>query len=146
MAIIGFGFTKIVLERLKPSKGQINIQNNIAVKDVAEHELNSPAASKDSKAVRFLFEFTSLYEPKIGSMLFEGEVFYMMEAKQADELVKGWKKDKRIPKEIMPSILNYALNKSNIEAISLSRDIALPPPLPMPRVDAVKKKEEEYIG
>ena len=47
--------------------------------------------------------------------------------------------NKKIPKEIMTPILNSALTKNNIQALILSRDVGLPPPLRLPRVKVEQK-------
>jgi hypothetical protein len=52
----------------------------------------------------------------------------------------GWKKDKKLPKEIMPVILNTVLNKCNIQALILSEQINLPPPIPMPKLQSAQKQ------
>ena len=54
-------------------------------------------------------------------------------AKQ-EEILKSWKKSKQVPKETMTEILNTVLMRCNVEALMLSRDVNLPPPIPMPKV------------
>ena len=76
----------------------------------------------------------SKYEPKVAEMKFEGEVLYIANKKQAEEIMKGWKKDKSIPKEMMAPILNTALTKCNIQALFLSQQVNLPPPVPLPKL------------
>ena len=44
-------------------------------------------------------------------------------------------KDKKIPKEVMTPVLNNILAKSNVEALVLSRELNLPPPIPLPKVE-----------
>ena len=67
-------------------------------------------------------------------MRFNGEVLYLAEAAKADELIKNWKKDKKLPQDVMPNIINTVLNRSNIQALILSQQIGLPSPIPMPKV------------
>ena len=42
-------------------------------------------------------------------------------------------------KEVMEQVINTALNKSNVEALILSRDINLPPPIPLPKIKGKAK-------
>ncbi len=134
--IIGFNFKKINIEKKNSITGKVDINNNVLVKDVKENDFSM--GKQKQKGLSFIFEFTSKYEPDIGSLLFEGEVLYLGEAKQNEELLKEWKKSKTIPKELMAEVIDTVLTRCNIEALILSRDINLPPPVPLPKV----KREE----
>ena len=142
MTIVGFNFTKINVERKKLAKGKINIKNNVGIKNVEEADL-SLGKSKQS-GLRFVFEFTSSYEPNVGEITLTGEVLYLAEEKAVKEVLKGWKKNKKIPKDFTAAVLNTVLQKCNIQALMLSKDINLPPPIPLPKVDVANTKE--YIG
>lgn len=142
--IVGFGFTKLNAEKGQPSKGKIDISNNVSIKDVREDSF-SLGSKKDQNVLRFIFEFTSKYEPNVGSILFEGEVLYLEGPKEAKEMLNNWKKDKKLPKEIMPGLLNTILTKCNVQALILSQEINLPPPIPLPKVQ-VTQPEKSYTG
>ena len=142
--IVGFGFTKLNAQKGQPSKGKIDINNNVSIKDVREDSF-SLGGEKSQDVIRFIFEFTSKYEPNVGSILFEGEVLYMEDPKKAKEILSNWKKDKKLPKEIMPGLLNTILTKCNIQALILSQEINLPPPIPLPKVQ-VQQAEKDYTG
>jgi hypothetical protein len=129
MGVIGFSFSKMHIEKKAPASGKIDINNNISIMNVEETSMNLGTAKQ--KGVKFSFEFTSKYEPKVGEMLFAGEILYLGEAKKHDEILKGWKKEKKVPKEVMRDILNTILMRCNIEAMLLSREINLPPPIPL---------------
>ena len=47
--------------------------------------------------------------------------------------------------EVMAQVINSVLTKSNIQALILSRDVNLPPPIPMPKVN-MKQDNNDYIG
>ena len=147
MAIVGFGFTRIEVERKKELGGRISIRNNIAIKNVADYDISASGAKldKDMRGLRFEFEFVSDYEPSHSRISLLGEVFFLAEKKKVEETLKSWKKDKRIPNDIAPIILNYALSRANVEAIALSKEVSLPPPIPMPKI-SVEKPSENYIG
>jgi len=142
--IVGFGFTKLSAERKEAAKGKIDINNNVTIKNVEESDL---ALGKDNQNVlRFIFEFTSKYEPAIGNILFEGELLYLEEPKKAKEILSSWKKDKKIPKELMAGLLNTILTKCNVQALILSQEVNLPPPIPLPKVQITEQSEKNYIG
>jgi hypothetical protein len=135
MTVIGFSFTKMVVEKNAPVKGKVSINNNVGIKNVEETKLN---INSDRKALKLDFEFSSTYEPDIGKIVLSGEVIYLIEKAKADDAVKNWKKNKKIEKEMMTKVLNNVLAKCNIQALILSKDMNLPPPIPLPKVDEGK--------
>ncbi|MBS3106188.1 hypothetical protein J4419_00815 [Candidatus Woesearchaeota archaeon] len=134
MTIVGFNFTKINVERKSSASGKINVSSNVAIKDVVETDL-AIGASKQ-KAVRFVFEFTTTFEPKVGNILLGGEVLFLQEAKSIEKVLDDWKKSKKVEKDVMTAVLNNVLAKCNVEALILSQDVNLPSPLPLPKVKA----------
>tara|TARA_Y100000310_G_scaffold344510_1_gene457651 strand:+ start:4091 stop:4495 length:405 start_codon:yes stop_codon:yes gene_type:complete len=134
----------MVIERKNFIKGKINIANNISIKNVSETTL---ALGKGKQpALKMIFEFVSKYNPNIGSINLTGEVLNLEDDKKSKEILKEWKKNKKLPGEIMTPILNHILNKCNIQSLILSKDINLPPPIPMPKISATDGKEKQYIG
>ena len=143
--IVGFGFTKLSAEKKENAKGKIDINNNVSIKDVLEENF---ALGKDRQQniIKFLFEFTSKYEPNVGNILFEGELLYMEEPKKAKEILVDWKKNKKLPKDLMAGLLNTILTKCNIQALILSQQVNLPPPIPLPKVQINAPADKNYIG
>jgi len=133
MTIVGFSFTKMHAEKKDGTKGKINISNNVSIKDVKEAE--TAFSSETQKGVKFFFQFTSKYEPEVGEISLEGNVLYMGKKDEVKKILSTWKKDKKIDSDIMKDILNTILTKCNIEALILSREISLPPPIPLPKVE-----------
>ncbi|MAE42900.1 hypothetical protein CMO93_03950 [Candidatus Woesearchaeota archaeon] len=137
MTIVSFNFTKIEAEKKDPAKGKININNNVTIENVEEKDLS--LGNQKQKVLNFTFEFTSKYDPDAGNIKLIGSVLYMEDAKKVKEILDGWKKDKKLPKDIMTRILNVVLNKSNVQALILSEQVGLPPPIPLPKVQAEQK-------
>ena|SRR3989344_100034 len=135
MSIVGFSFTKITAERKSSVRGKVNINNNIGIKDVKERELSF---SKDQSGLEFQFEFTADYEPQLGSIKLNGEVLYMESSKKVSEVMDRWKKEKKLDQELMTKILNSVLMKCNVQALILSQDLNLPPPIPLPKINVNK--------
>jgi len=133
MAIVGFDFTKLLVERKAPIKGKVNIKNNVSITKVEKATL-SLGASKQA-GLKFSFEFTAVYEPNLGKILIEGEVLDLQnDEKAVDQAVEDWKKDKKVKQEVMTPLLNSVLSKCNVQALLLSREINLPSPIPLPKV------------
>ena len=133
MTVVGLQINKILVEKFAPVKGKVSVNNNVAVKDVEKTDLTFGTSKQD--ALQFTYEFKAAYEPKIANMIFEGTVLYFDTPEKVEEINKGWKKDKTVPPEVMSGILNAILTRCNIEALLLSREVNLPPPIPMPRVN-----------
>jgi len=133
VTIVGFNFTKISAEKTSPIKGKININNKAVIKDVTEADLS---LGKDKqKGVKFIFNYSAIYEPKVGKVELEGDLLYLDEDAAVKEILDGWKKDKKVPQNVMGSVLNAVLTKSNIQALIVSRDVALPPSVQLPKVN-----------
>lgn len=137
MTIVGFNFNKISVEKKEVVKGKITINNNIAIKNVEKKDLMLGVAKQDG--IRFEFEFTSKYEPKFAEITLTGEVLFLGEESEVKKIMDEWKKTKNIPKEVKLQVLNAALTRCNIQALILSKDVNLPPPIPLPSVEATVK-------
>ena len=144
MPIFGFNYIKIDVEKKKSVKGNVNIHNNVTIKNVEKSDVD---ISNDKQQVaRFNFEFTSKYEPEIGKIVLGGNILYLDEQKKIKEILDTWKKEKRVEKELMTTILNTILAKCNIQALILSESVNLPPPIPLPKVEVNAKENNSYIG
>ena len=133
MSVVGIQFNKIILDKKNPARGKVNVNNNVAVKDVKKTELTFGTSKQN--ALQFDFEFKVHYDPGIADFTFNGYVTFFEKQSVIDDVLASWKKDKKIPKEIMTPVLNSILAKCNLEALIFSKEINLPPPIPMPRVD-----------
>ena len=130
MAIIGFNFTKIAAQKLENKSGKIKIANNIGISKV---ESSKFAGDSKREAVNVSFRFDCLYEPKAAHLQFEGAITLLLAKATADELVKGWE-EKKAPAAQLTAAMNHVLERCNIQAIVLSRDLGLPSPVPLPKV------------
>jgi hypothetical protein len=138
MVMVGFNFTKLHVEKLSPSKGKIKISNNVTIKNVTEKDLS--LGKTKEQGINFIFEFVSKYNPGIGEIILTGEILYMEPPEKIKEIMKSWKKDKKLPQPVMTNILNNVLVKSNIQALILSQTVSLPPPIPLPKVSVGEDK------
>ena len=82
----------------------------------------------------------------MGNITFEGEILYMADPKKNKEILSSWKKDKKLPKDLMGGLLNNILTRCNIKALIFSQEVNLPPPIPLPKVQMGPKEESSYIG
>lgn len=138
MAIVGFNFTKVSAERGTPARGRIEVKNNVQIKEVEKTDFSFGAAKQ--AGLKMIFEFKSVYNPRIGEIAFEGEILDLEDDKVVQDVLGEWKKKKKLPDQLMSTIINAILTKCNIQALVMSRDLNLPPPIPMPKV-LVKPKQ-----
>ncbi len=138
MAIVGFNFMKISAERKHAKGGKIGIQPNIKIKNVTPTDM-ALGKSKENGLV-FSFEYTFTYEPGVGEILMEGEVFYMGEEKKVKDIIDKWKKNKALDPELLSEVLGAATKRCNVEAIILSREVNLPSPIKLPSL-VIKKQQ-----
>lgn len=134
MSVVGFNFTKISAEKTGKLKGDVKISNDVSISKVEEMEV-SLGIIKET-ALKFIFGFTSTYEPEVGKISLSGEVIYTGEQKKIKDIMKEWTKSKKIDRPLMAEIMNNILAKCNIKALIISQDINLPPPIPLPSVKA----------
>ena len=132
MTTLGFNFNEIRVIRKEGAKGKINIKNNVSIKDIKEQSLN--LGDKSQSALKFVFEFASKYDPDLGEIILGGDLLFMDSSEKVKKILNDWKKDKKVPKDIMSGVLNTVLTKCNIEALILSQKVNLPPPIPLPSV------------
>src|SRR3989344_3335062 len=120
MAVVGFNFNNINVEKKEAGKGKISISNNVAIKNIEQKDFS--LGKQSQSALKFTFEFTSKYDPKIGNILLGGDILYLGDAKKNKEVLDEWKKSKKVSPEIMASVLNTVLAKCNIKALILSQE------------------------
>ncbi|MBI2662851.1 hypothetical protein HYX11_05325 [Candidatus Woesearchaeota archaeon] len=131
MTIVKINIHKVNAERsLKSKSGQIQINNNVSLKDVE----NMDFSIEGKKGLKFTFEFKCNYEPDLGHIEVQGQVLFVDEEKKIKEIKAGWDNGRKIPVDIMEQIANAALHKGNIQAIKISEEVNLPSPLPLPKI------------
>jgi len=143
MPIVGFNFDKILVEKNKKVEKNMQLKTDVSITEVQEEKL--PTGDQNLEGLRFNFKFELKYEPKIGEINIQGFIYYLTEPKLVKDVIKGWKKDKSIPKPITAEIINMVLYRANIKALLLSQEVNLPPHLNIPRISE-KSKAKDYIG
>jgi hypothetical protein len=143
MTIMGINFTKIDVEKKSSPRGKVNISNNVSLTKIEKVKLNF--VDDKNEALKMSFHFESKFEPELGYIKLLGDVIFMAQKKKAEELLNQWEKDKKIDTEVMTMVLNNVLNKCNIEALILSKEIGLPAPIPMPKISSIDKNANTVV-
>ena len=140
--IVGFNFTKILVERNKPLHGNIKVTNDLRLERVEKR----PLPLKEKKdALVFEFVFTVDYEPGVGKVLIGGDVLYIDDQKKMDSTLSTWEKNKKIPPDVSLEIVNIILARCNIKTLELANELNLPAHLPMPKIN-IQDDPRKYIG
>ncbi|MGV8087067.1 MAG: hypothetical protein ACP5N1_05550 [Candidatus Woesearchaeota archaeon] len=132
MAMVGFSFTKISAERKPVSNQPVKIESNAGVTAITE----MPVIDAKKIVLKFEFTFVVKYEPNAGNITLSGEVVELYDKEFGSKVLSHWKSEKKIHADVMQGVFNTILSKSNTEAIIIGRDLGLPSPVKMPRVDA----------
>ena len=142
MPVGGLNFDKIVVEKHEAPASQVSIKNNLFIKDIKEHELL--LGEQKRTVLKFEFEFSVVYEPKVGSLVLNGHVIFLDENTKI-EIINNWKKKKDIDQKVMEQVLNLALYKCTVKALDLAQELNLPAHMRMPRVKT-NQEVKNYIG
>ena len=146
MPVVGMTIRNVSAKRIGEYQGPAGVNNNVKLVDVNEADL--PAVDKKGLNIAYEFKSDYLTEKKVpfAEIVMNGEVLVVIE--NTAELVKVWKKDKKLPEDLNLQTINAVLRRCVIKALGLSEDLNLPPPVPLP---FASKKEERptdsrYIG
>jgi len=140
MAILNFGFTKILVEKIGKVSKQVNIKSGMNIVSVSESDMID--ATKQ-KAFLIKFSFETKYEPKIGNINLEGELLYLADVETAKTISAAWDKNKSLPKDIALKVFNKILHNCNVEALLLSREINLPSPIQLPKIKSAPAQDSK---
>jgi len=131
MPIVGFNIDKLSAEKINNISGKLEVKNNLGITNIGPEKLT---VGKSEEVLKFSFEYSINYSPKVGNISMEGSIMYMEEPNKIKEIMETWKKDKKIQGELMPLILNTILSKCNIKALTMSQEVNLPPHIKLPVV------------
>lgn len=131
MTFVGFNFTKISAERTGGAERNVRVENNVGITNIVESTIVDPKKS----LLKFQFAFVCKYQPSVGSIEINGELIEIFDKEFAAKVIEGWTKHKALHKEVTARVINTILGKANVEAIIISRDLGLPSPVALPKVD-----------
>ena len=77
------------------------------------------------------FQYTASYGA-VGVIKIEGSLIYMGE--DANKISKEWRNTRKMPNQIASQFHTAVMHACVPEAVSIAKDLALPPPIPLPQV------------
>jgi len=135
---IDLRFRSLEVKRLaENAAGPVNVHNNSTIKTV----------SKVEGKLSIEFSFACSYEPNIGAIKIEGEVYVHDSAENIDRAVKEWGKEnpggnRNLPADIAEKVHNAIISSCVVESVVLSKEVGLPAPIPTPTISLAKKDEK----
>ena len=88
MKIAGFSINKISAEKKSPIKGKLELKSNVDIKDILREDIQ---ITKNA-ALKFDFEFSINYEPKVASILITGSIIAIDEKTNQKIFLKNGKR------------------------------------------------------
>jgi len=136
MTVVGFTLSRILIERKEKIKEKVEVRSKIDLKDIIKEKIKL-VESKD--VLRFDFEFKIEYAPDLALIDFKGHILLLSDPKEADEIIKEWKKSKKLKSDIKLRVYNTIFHKCNIKAFELEEDFNLPLHLRLPMIKTEEK-------
>ncbi|MFP4050161.1 MAG: hypothetical protein ACLFVB_00300 [Thermoplasmata archaeon] len=138
MAVKNFEIRSIDAERYSEkgeTRGNLRVDHNSSVTRIKKIDNN-----KNELNFRFNINYSNVGMIKIeGKILFEGNY---------PNLAKKWKKDNEMPQDVAQQIHSTIINNCIPEAVILAKELQLPPPIPLPKVNFSEqgKKDKKNVG
>ena len=96
----------------------------------------------DEQTANINFRYTASYGG-MGVITIEGSLIFECEA---SDIVERWQQTNNMPNEIANQVHTAIMRLCMPEAVLLSRDIKLPPPIPMPTINIPKQPDRSRKG
>ena len=140
MQIIGFNFTKIMVQREDAPHGKLSVNQNINIKEVKKEKVTI----SEFEALKIKFNLTIDYSDNYAKIEFEGNIIILPEKEETKQFLDAWK-DKKVPENVRIPLFNFIMNKCNIKALYLEDELALPLHLQsfMPKITANSEQKKK---
>ncbi len=119
----------------KPAPAGVHISTNVNIIGLEK---------KEDKLVT-PFVVTIGYNPSIAQITIKGQAFLVGSQEEIDQIHDNYKKQNPPPQLLLQAITNTSL----VEATVVSRSLNIPPPIPLPTMQAPQKPDKErpsYVG
>jgi hypothetical protein len=130
MIIVGDKITKINAVRVDLTRG-VSIESKPEITGVTKKELFSAGEKKNGASIDYTY--TSSYG-KESSIAIEGSLFLVGEDKALKDLIKNYKKDKKLDDNVATVVLRRIFEVGMTNSVIISQAMGLPAPIQVPRV------------
>lgn len=139
MVLLNFGFTNIDVKKGTSSKGKVNVKSGMNISDV---RVSKAIQKGEQTPFKISFSYTVDYKPSNGHIKLEGDLLYLAASDLAEQIQKNWEDKKTLPQDVAVPIYNKVLHNSTVEALLLSREVGLPAPMQLPKLQMKQKGQE----
>jgi hypothetical protein len=94
--------------------------------------------SKTELAIDFSYNVD--YKDKVAKLGLSGNLFLEGKEKELDKYVAGWRKDKKLPKELASPLANIITFTSEVNGVLVARALGIPAPVVPPNIKLGKSK------
>jgi len=113
---------------------QIRIDHNSTITQI--YDIKENQATID-------FQYTASFGP-VGMIKLDGSLMY--EANDARKIANSWKNTRKMPDQTASQIHTAVMHACVPEAVSIAKDLGLPPPIPLPQVRLGAKPGKGQAG
>ncbi|KYK23892.1 hypothetical protein AYK21_01910 [Thermoplasmatales archaeon SG8-52-2] len=89
------------------------------------------------------FQYTASYGP-VGMIKLEGSLIY--DSDDAKKVSKEWNETRKMPNQVAGHIHTAVMHACVPEAVSIAKDLGLPPPIPLPQVRLSGDQKKAQAG
>ncbi len=136
MPVVGFNYTKILVERTAKLDPKDKIANSVNLIEIEEEKM---PFSEGKGLLSIHFQFDIAYG-KAGKMSLQGLLLYLDNPDKTKKILDDWKKDRKLSQELSTEVFNSVLFKCNIKALQLAEDVNLPAHF---RIPLIRPKQPE---
>ncbi|AIF70062.1 hypothetical protein PAP_08370 [Palaeococcus pacificus DY20341] len=140
MPVLGINIRKISIEKIKGPTAQVEVDLTPKIKELRLGEIRTPSGRVNG--IEVLFEYTITYKPDVARAFIEGLVFYTPKNKEdTDKILDTWENENKVDPYLFAEVVNAITNEIMPTLMSLSKQLRLPYPIPLPRVNVSAKRE-----
>ncbi|MEA3229790.1 MAG: hypothetical protein U9P44_02645 [archaeon] len=137
MGILSINYTKLNVEKTGNTNQKLSINTVPKIEDITEGTLD--AFGSKSNILNIRFSFRSAFEPDVAKLEIEGIIIYTGD--NTKEIIKAWKKNKKLPADTHIEVINKMFKTVGIKALQLSDMADIPPVIALPKL--TKKTEDK---
>lgn len=132
MNILNVSFNSISAKKEQAPKGKLGIKSNVSITSVEDANIG---VDKSNTTLRVGFSFNTEYSPDYASIQITGQMIVLEEKENAKKMLDTWNKEKKVNKDFSIPLMNTIMSKCVMESIIIAKELNLPSPLPMPKVE-----------
>jgi len=131
-------FETLSIEAKRFTQSSEKVQNVRVDQNSSITEITRVESDTANIGFRFMVNYSNRGYIKIeGAMVVNGDI---------EPLIKEWSKTASMPVEEANIVHNVIVSNCIPAALLVSRDVKLPPPFPLPRVNIQKKSSKQHVG